>query len=111
MMKSRFFLTWLVSAIASTIFVLFIVFGVAAFINAPATADVTLFPGVFVSGIRLISVGVVLVGTFGLLGARMLAVLVEIERSMQAVRGPETAESSFAYRFGQLVGKIAQGGK
>lgn len=105
----------LLSMLATLVLAVFFVGGLLLlFANNPPN---DLFPGIQMAAFHAIGGAAALFGMFGLLFARGLAVLIEIERSVRAASAgssadrPEADNPSSAYKFGQAIGKAIHEGE
>lgn len=84
-MDNRFLGTSFLSFLATALFVTFIATGfIALFIRQPLGPN-DLFASVQMATVRIFGAGAVLVGIFGLLLARSVTILIEIEKNTRGV--------------------------
>ncbi len=107
--RYRFLGTWLLSVFVSAVFALFVLVGLNLVLDSGP--PYTQILGVPLAVRQAAGGGLALFGMFGLLFARGVAVLLEIERSLRKIPGSEEPGLSLAYQIGRLIGKAATGGK
>ena len=101
------------SAIASLVFSIFFIVGAIALFSSQPPGPSEILPGVQIATIRILGGCAALFGMFGLLIARALVVLIEIEKSSRRAPSLQNvsevmvdSEPTAAFKVGRAVGKV-----